>query len=405
MAGFGQNDEVVSSKSKPFGVNDEVVSGGNSDVGSLKQPSTPSPTFMDRISTEMNGGGAMLEPDKIVAGLGNSLSRSAQAYSRLRGGGSPQFSDVVDSVPLVGPMAHGAYTKLKTPGQRIEGLTDFGMMAVPELAERGPAIAESMERPISVTSGALRGGGRAAIIPIDFKGIPVPASLAGGGMGSLAGYPFGTTGRVVGAGVGATLPFVRGAVEGGRRAGELFDLNRAPTPGPRPAFQGHDFTPPIFGNEPPTGKPGAVLPSGSIVGPAAPSVTNPPLPRGLPPRTPLWDRAGVAGTPNAGTPDAAPIYSATPILDSGHVIGPRPTIAAEPNGGTVVSAPQSGVPQTTSKPFISQLDLDTLNQQLRDSLKARGVPVADTPATIRERVNANRAKFGPDGVNNQVRKK
>ncbi len=182
MAGFGQNDDVVSPKVKPFGANDEVVSGSNSEVGASKQPSTPSPTFMDRISTEMNQGGAALEPDKVATGLRDSLSRSAQAYSRLRGG-SPQFSDVVDSVPLLGPMAHDAYTKLTTPGQRVEGLTDFGMMALPELAEHGPALAESMERPLSVTGGALRGGGRAAIAPIDFKGIPVPSSLAGGAAG------------------------------------------------------------------------------------------------------------------------------------------------------------------------------------------------------------------------------
>ena len=379
-------------------------------IASPRQSSHQSPTFMDRISTEMNQGGAALEPDKVASGLRDSLSRSAQAYSRLRGGGSPQFSDVIDSVPLVGPMAHDAYTKLMTPGQRIEGLTDFGMMALPELAERGPAIAESMGRPLSAVRGGLSGGAKTFVTPIEYgmHKLPIPAPLAGAAAGHFGGSMLGPLAGTIGGVVGGMAPVVKGAIEGGKRALSLYDIQHMPAPEPRPTFQGHDFTPPSFSNDAPVGNPGAVLPSGSIVGPAAPSVANPPLPRGLPPRTPLWERAGVPGTPNAGTPDAGPIYPASPILDSGHVVGPRPSLATEPNGGTVVNGqplrvgPASG---TGGRPVISQPDLDTLNQQLRDSLKARGVGVPDTPASVRARANTNRAKFDENGVNKQLKPK
>ncbi len=64
------------------------------------------------------------------------------------------------------------------------------------------------------------------------------------------------------------------------------------------------------------------------------------------------------------------------------------------------------VPQgvTSGRPVISQPDLDTLNQQLRDSLKARGV-VPDAPASVRERANTSRAKFDENGKRNQLKPK
>lgn len=375
MAGFGKNDEAVSgSKVKSFGANDEVVSEPKEvqAQGHLTHP----PTTLDRISTEMNQGGKALDPEQIIKGVGSSVSRSANAFANLRKPGS-SFSDVVDSVPLVGPIAHDAYTKITTPGQRVEGFTDLAMMGLPLLSEMAPAAIESSARPMSAVSGGVRGGLKSAVAPIEYgmHRLPVPASIAGGAAGHFAGSPFGDIGSAIGAVMGAGAPFVRGAIEGGKRALSLYDIQHMPPSELRPVFDRPDWIPPVIERAEPLGSPGSVLPSGSVVGPAPPSRTNPPVARGNAPRIPGWQRAGIQVSDSAPI-DASPIYPASPILESGHVIGPRPSLTGMSSSPGVV---QNGPRVPVAEPI-------------------------DTPATVRDRANQSRAKFDENGKRNQLKK-
>ena len=219
-----------------------------------------------------------------------------------------------------------------------------------------------------------------------------------------------------------------------------------PAIGPRPAFQGQDFTPPVFDRSAPVGQPGAVLPSGSIVGPAPPSRVNPPEPRGNPPRASLTQRIGIPSAAGPGPlPDLSPIYPASPVLPSGRSFGPRPS--GDVNPGIVINGPirpplatgtnQVAVPQLTpiqppfasskeaavfsnssphAGPYGTRATLGTQAEMMRQNRLARGLdaPQAeplpanapDTPATARARANQNRQKFDPvTGQNNQLRPK
>lgn len=143
-------------------------------------------------------------------------------------------------------------------------------------------------------------------------------------------------------------------------------------------FSGPEFTPTALDRQPSVGKPGAVLPSGSIVGPASPSRVNPPEPRGNAPRVPLRVQIGISNAqgPEA-LPDLSPIYPSGGILPSGRVAGPVALPRGEPNPNAVVLNGMRPEPVTNAK--------------------------FDTPGTIKSRVNQSRAKFDANGKRNQLK--
>lgn len=151
---------------------------------------------------------------------------------------------------------------------------------------------------------------------------------------------------------------------------------------PAPPFQPvsrPDWTPPALERAEPVGRPGAVLPSGSVVGPASPSRINPPESRGNPPRVPQWQRMGIVGQPQAPVPDASPIYPNGGILPSGKVAGPVLVPRSEANPNAVVL---NGMPP--ERGGVSSAN-------------------ADTPKTAQSRVVQSRAKFDENGKRNQLK--
>lgn len=372
--------------------------------------STPAKTmFGDSAETPRHGATGSWE------GFGEGFKEAVTAPFK-----GENWKSITDN-PIVNPIRSQMETPdLMTPSNASE-LASSGKLPSPYQA--GGMVANTV---MAGTPEAIRSGSR--VVPFSRIGAGISAAAPDVTEGAVRALPFVGKPLVEGAkqawaGLRAGIDAFHGPIQGPEIAPKGFVSpyptlpyekpttsgrpdygTRIPLPSGREApilsFEKRNFIPLSFSDAPPVGNPGATLPSGSIVGPAAPSVANPPMPRGLPPRIPLWERAGASGEPNAGTPDASPIYPASPILESGHVIGPRPTLMAEPNRGTVVNGPAPSAP----KPVITQPDLDTLNQQLRDSLKARGVSAPDVPASVRERANTSRAKFDENGKRNQLKK-
>lgn len=364
MAGFGTNDEVVQSQ-HPFGADDEVVFSSQP-----KQQLTNPPTFMDRISTELNGGGAALDPQKIVEGLGGNLGRTTQAWHDMFSGNANP-STLAEMVPVVGPMAVDASRKLFTPGQRIEGATDAGsLLAFPVMDNLPSEVPESLQRAGSVANGALKGGSKAAIAPVEYgmHKLPIPASLAGGAAGHFGGSMFGPVGSTIGTIAGAASPFVRGAIEGGRRAGELFDTMHAPYPGERPEFEPHVFTPPVFESEAPGNYAGVRLPSGRAIGPSP--------------------RVNEVNRPVAQVPERAPLWRDIPQAPQVERTEPVPlTGVSLPSGRVPGGATQGGV---FAVPRANEI-IEPVS------------PESDTAATYKTRASTSRSKFDSNGKRNQIK--
>lgn len=102
-------------------------------------------------------------------------------------------------------------------------------------------------------SGALKGGTKAALKPVEmgkFK-TPVPASVAGGLSGAASGGAatffggHGKLGSIVGGVSGTAAPFVGGAIEGGRQALKDYDFTQALRNRPAPVYSaGPSMMPP-----------------------------------------------------------------------------------------------------------------------------------------------------------------
>ncbi len=172
------------------------------------------PNYLDRVSTEMNQGGAMLDPKQVLKGIGSSLGRTTQAWSDMfTGRAGPQTA--AEMVPIVGPMAVDATRKILTPGQRIEGLTDAGLMlAGDRLAPGARDILPGYNE------------GNLNVLPPDATSY---ATARARGAAATAG----STTRNVGTGVTAAAPDVgRGLAKIGGGVGLGWLESKLPLPGP-----------------------------------------------------------------------------------------------------------------------------------------------------------------------------
>lgn len=416
------------------------------------------------------------------------IGPSIDSATRLLTGRSANpLRDIPMSVPGVGPMAVQVGDNLNA-GKYPEA---FGGTA----ALLAPVMRGEMSPGLRLADGDIPtpGIGSRLMSATKAAGPDIGKGLAKVGAGAAAfelipgeagrlivGYPLVKSGAGdVGRGLATGRDVFRGPMQGPEVAPKGFQSpyptlpyeKPLPALGPRPPYRGEEFIPRTFEDTRTSGTPGGVLPSGRVVGPAPPSRINPPEPRGSGPRVPGWQQMPITGERPLPASEFSPTYPSTPILESGRVIGPRPTLDSPPNGATVVNGPQLvtskvatapvspaplqsfGVPrigQTAGERIaaISQSPEGTVGtraemmRQLRladqsgasapekaaiirrfeapeytqrpdrpfvdprePQIIAKPLPslTADTPATVRARANASRAKFDENGKRNQLK--
>lgn len=342
---------------------DEFMSGKG--VGEVKQSGTPPPTFIDRISTEMNGG-RFLDPESVVRGVGDSLGRTTRAWGDMFSGKAGP-STLPEMVPLLGPAAVDAGRNLATPGRLLEGLTDAAMLIGP--AAEGGFVRES-GMPLQYAGEPLPRSGRTVIPPVPQSVIDASHFIPIPGAGSLRLVARGANalGRVL----NRPEPEINTAFPPeGRR---VYDMRMSPQspasydPRPLPDISDRGN----FGREAPSVSVGPA--SDDAAFDVAPKVSRPLLPE-------AWQ------IPNKSYP--LPSREMTPMGDA--------------RSGSYQPISRSRVPTSDElafdaapKRFIDPRESRMMAQPLPSS-------TADTPATARARVNQARAKFDENGKRNQLK--
>lgn len=236
-------------------------------------------------------------------------------------------------IPGAGPIAHQAANDFEAG--------NYGAGAAHMLEVAGPKMLHDYTPPIvpAVAGGAIRGGVKAALEPSTFRGLEIPGgkTMAGAVAGHIAAGP---TGAVV----GGAVPFVKGAIEGGKQAAARESmLSRIPAPSTEQGpLVGPALSPSVPSMEPITGP----LPSGRIPG----GIHNVPAPGPVPvPRTPLW--AGIQDNPAIlPAPLTPPTANAPSSLPSGRIVPPQTVRIAASESPSPPTAPP---PIAVSNPTVS----------------------------------------------------
>lgn len=190
------------------------------------------------------------------------------------------------------------------------------VLTVAQLARGGKG--EPQKVALDAVKGAVKGG--AETIPFSRWGhkMNVPASVAGAAGGELMAWPFASViphAPIAGAAIGASLPFIKGAIKGGKSAYQDILAGKRAQVGPEPPswMQGDVSKVPESGvSEGPITKP--ELSSGRIVGPVEP----------LPSRLPAERVQG------SNAPENIPVGPIEkPTLKSGKKAGPVEHIKSE----------------------------------------------------------------------------
>ncbi len=323
------------------------------------------PTFIDRISTEMNQGGRVLDPESVVRGVGDSLGRTTRAWGDMFSGKAGP-STLPEMVPLLGPAAVDAGRNLATPGRRLEGLTDSAMLLWP--AAEGGFVRES-GMPLQYAGEPLSKPGRTVIPSVPQSVIEAShlVPLPGVGMLRMGARGVNALGRLMNrpepeAGPSAFPPE-------GRR---VYDMRMSPQspasydPRPLPDISDRGN----FGRETPSMSPGPA--SDDAVFDAAPKVNRPLLPE-------AWQ------IPNKSYP-----------LPSREI----PAVA-DARSGSYQPISQGRVPTP------DELAFDATPKRFIDPHEPQVVMPnpPDTPVAVRERAKTSRAKFDENGKRNQLKSK
>jgi hypothetical protein len=262
----------------------------------------PSPTAFDNFTSGLTGdplkpGGDPLQ--QSIQGTASSLGRTSQAWHDMFTGNANPMTPI-EMVPIFGPQAADAGRMLATPGQRMKGLGAAAAILVPPILHGAPyemPEMPTMPAPIAkaaaVAKGAGKGAWEGATAPTPIShGIlstlpPVPASIAGGVGGAAIGkYLAGQPGEIAGGMVGAGVPIVRGAIQGGKQALGKFKagvgVGASAGAGigadiPPPPVESPMAGPPTAAPQPPVAPPSSSMPpAASAPPPFAPSPAAPP---------------------------------------------------------------------------------------------------------------------------------
>lgn len=233
------------------------------------------PSLLSRIGTQfadiprtmaqnMNVENLLSIPERLGEEGSRIKERFGSALSEFgKGNIGTGISTAMEGVPILGPASRQAADYLhggefgKAAGTLAplllspdsEGVADSarlgaespGVRALGPSAMRDAASALADTTPMRVAGGALKGAGKAMVTPIDISRhgmkMPIPAPLAGAAVGGMAGFSHIPYAGEVGAITGASLPIIRGAIEGGRSA--LQEARGLPEniPGPAEPFR------------------------------------------------------------------------------------------------------------------------------------------------------------------------
>ncbi len=331
------------------------------------QQSRPPMTFMDRISSEMNGNGRMLDPESVVRGVGDSLGRTTKAWGDMFSGNANAMTPA-EMIPLLGPSAVDAGRNLADPARRLEGFTDAAMLLGP--AAEGGVVSES-RMPLQYRGDPIPRSGRTVIPPVPQSVIDASHAVPGAGTLRLVARGANALGRVF----NRPDPEINPAFPPqGRR---VYDMRMSPqSPAsydPRPLPDISDRG--VFGAEPPSSSMRQT--PDEIAFESAPQVFRPAL-------SEAWQ------IPNKSYP--LPSKEVAPLVDtrSGSY---RPMVESR-------------------TPTADELAFDAAPKRFVDSRESQVIapepvkvtqPAKDTPASVRDRAKSSRAKFDENGKRNQLK--
>lgn len=172
------------------------ASGGNEDWKLWTQNDTPEsskPGFWETFGHDIN-------PMNSVPALYHGALDTLTGKNLEAGIKRPNLTPAIKDGQVVIPSPDTSPDAL---GHLAGGIANTAALsAVPAVADAAPII-----------KGAVKGGVKAAIEPVNFRGVDIPggATLAGATAGHIVGGP-------VGAFVGGSIPFVKGAINGVKEA-------------------------------------------------------------------------------------------------------------------------------------------------------------------------------------------
>jgi hypothetical protein len=389
MAGFGQNDEVVSPKTKPFGTNDEVVpvaseqlpAYGDNAAWAAKAGQNQNPGFFDKGGTVdrfIKGTGLSNIPNDLSESVGNFVHNptpgnlpivgpSIDSATRLLTGTSASpIHDIANSVPIVGPAAN-AVGEYLARGEYPEAAGGATALLAPGLhGEPSPGLNLAEGDTLTPGFGSRAASGMKAAAPQVGKGLAKIGAgatafeaIPGEAGRFIVGYPLVRSGmHDVGRGVSAGMEQFRGPVQGPEVAPKGFKS-------PYPTLPYENPTPSLI--ERPSGVTGGrPLPQSPSAGPSSPSVPSGPGPgysgtqyppatgRGGLPQSPpvIISSPRAPGGPSFLMPsDYIKIPQSGPLVDPWNrfasVERPQPSSAQRPDYSQFVPPLPSGAPSSS----------------------------------------------------------